>query len=513
VQCFGRDLQEAFEWQDKYVQSGNDSDLNQAWDILVACFRKINKQLTALNELELQYVSPTLLSARHLQLAMPGTFLADRDCADRTPVLIASFTPSLKVIESKQRPRKLSILGSDGVEYAFLLKGHEDLRQDKRVMQLFGLVNTLLEHDPETGSKDLKIRGYSVIPLAPNSGLIQWLHNCDTLHALIKEYRDARKVLLNVEHRLMLQMAPDHTLLTLMQKVEVFQYALSRTTGEDLAKVLWLNANSSETWLERRTNYTRSLATMCMVGYILGLGDRHPCNLMVHRSSAAVIHIDYGDCFEVASMREKFPEKIPFRLTRMLVNAMEVSGIEGTYRMTSESVMRVLRENKESVMAVLEAFVYDPLINWRLLATQKQQMHGDDDANAATQQAKQIANAHAEGGVAMAPGTVASGAAPSDVPVPGVAAAAVSAGVNPITSNPAASHLPLGADAPSDSEVGEVLNAKALSVIARVESKLQGRDFDAGVVLDTQQQVERLIQQATSHTNLCQCYVGWCPFW
>lgn len=31
--------------------------------------------------------------------------------------------------------------------------------------------------------------------------------------------------------------------------------------------------------------------------------------------------------------------------------------------------MRVIRENKESLMAVLEAFVYDPLINWRLLNT------------------------------------------------------------------------------------------------------------------------------------------------
>ena len=29
--------------------------------------------------------------------------------------------------------------------------------------------------------------------------------------------------------------------------------------------------------------------------------------------------------------------------------------------------MEVLRDNKESLMAVLEAFVYDPLINWRLL--------------------------------------------------------------------------------------------------------------------------------------------------
>ena len=65
--------------------------------------------------------------------------------------------------------------------------------------------------------------------------------------------------------------------------------------------------------------------------------------------------------------RDKFPEKIPFRLTRMLTSAMEVCGIEGTFRFTCESVMRVMRHDKGSVMAMLEAFVHDPLINWRLL--------------------------------------------------------------------------------------------------------------------------------------------------
>ena len=46
---------------------------------------------------------------------------------------------------------------------------------------------------------------------------------------------------------------------------------------------------------------------------------------------------------------------------------MEACGIEGNYRKTCELVMQVVRENKESLLAVLEAFVYDPLINWRLL--------------------------------------------------------------------------------------------------------------------------------------------------
>lgn len=45
---------------------------------------------------------------------------------------------------------------------------------------------------------------------------------------------------------------------------------------------------------------------------------------MLDRMSGKIIHIDFGDCFEVAMTREKFPEKIPFRLTRMLINAMEV---------------------------------------------------------------------------------------------------------------------------------------------------------------------------------------------
>ena len=61
------------------------------------------------------------------------------------------------------------------------------------------------------------------------------------------------------------------------------------------------------------------------------------------------------------------PERIPFRLTRMLVNAMEVSGIEGTYRLTCERVMAVLRDNRDSLISMLEAFVHDPLISWRLL--------------------------------------------------------------------------------------------------------------------------------------------------
>lgn len=52
-----------------------------------------------------------------LELAVPGTYIAGEPV-----VTIAAFAPQLHVITSKQRPRKLTIHGSDGAEYVFLLK-------------------------------------------------------------------------------------------------------------------------------------------------------------------------------------------------------------------------------------------------------------------------------------------------------------------------------------------------------------------------------------------------------
>ncbi|XP_076451616.1 serine/threonine-protein kinase mTOR-like isoform X2 [Babylonia areolata] len=467
-QAYGRDLAEAQEWCRKYQRTSNVKDLTQAWDLYYHVFRRISKQLPQLTSLELQYVSPQLMDCRDLELAVPGTYEPNQPI-----ICIQRVQAFLQVITSKQRPRKLSIFGSDGKEYQFLLKGHEDLRQDERVMQLFGLVNSLLRNNADTFRRNLTITRFAAIPLSTNSGLIGWVPHCDTLHSLIRDYRERKKILLNIEHRLMLRMAPDYDHLTLMQKVEVFEHALEHTHGDDLAKILWYKSPGSEEWFDRRTNYTRSLAVMSMVGYVLGLGDRHPSNLMLDRLSGKIIHIDFGDCFEVAMTRDKFPEKIPFRLTRMLIHAMEATGLDGNYRMTCEKVMEVLRQNKESLMAVLEAFVYDPLLNWRLVEDKKKEKGKRSGSYGESQ----------EGGGDLVESLEGQSTEGHDLPADSV-------------------NIPT-----------EVMNKKAVNIINRVRDKLTGRDFGTEDPVDVQRQVELLIQQATSHENLCQCYIGWCPFW
>lgn len=60
-------------------------------------------------------------------------------------------------------------------------------------------------------------------------------------------------------------------------------------------------------------------------------------------------------------------------LTHVLSTLVQVSGIEGNFRKTCELVMSVLRESRDSLVAMLEAFVHDPLISWRILGTQGRQ--------------------------------------------------------------------------------------------------------------------------------------------
>ncbi|KAL1523775.1 hypothetical protein AB1Y20_018699 [Prymnesium parvum] len=124
VAAHGPDLQAALAHCKDFSQNGNDAQLQLAWERFYTVLRQLGRELQEAKSLQLEQVSPQLLQANNLELAVPGTYRADKEV-----VAICRFAPSIKVMTSKQRPRRLAVLGSDGVEYVFLLKGHEDLRQ------------------------------------------------------------------------------------------------------------------------------------------------------------------------------------------------------------------------------------------------------------------------------------------------------------------------------------------------------------------------------------------------
>ena len=504
-QLFAAELSDAEYNLKTYLETGNEMELKQAWDIYHSVYSTIGKHYNNFRVLHLENVSPKLYNLRQSQICVPGLYQSGGNIADDKHLIrISHIDQTLFVFSTKQHPRKVSIYGTNDKEYMFLLKGHEDLRQDERAMQLFNLVNALLANERSTAHKNLFIKCFSVLPLSHNTGIIGWVPNCDTLHQLIKEFRTNNKIVPNCENRFMYQLYPRFESSTFLNKVEVFKNVLQWTRGEELYKILWSKSKNSEAWLERRTNYSRSLAVMSMVGYILGLGDRHPSNLMLDRRSGKIIHIDFGDCFEVAMKRDKFPERVPFRLTRMLIKALEVSGIEGTFRITCETVMKILRENKDSLLAILASFVHDPLISFRLMIPMivKKNRNTLNEKNSSKilnnkEGIKERTNEIVEQSEKF------EGTEQNEIGDDNYA--------KKMQHRDEIQLFNLFEE--RDEIESEELNKIAKLVLDRIEDKLQGTDFKKEYTLDVKNQVEKLICQATSHENLAQSYMGWCPFW
>ena len=455
----------------------------------------------------------------------------------------------LKIFNTKQHPRQLTMIGKDEKEYMFLLKGHEDLHQDERVMQLFTLVNTIIEDNQSIKDKNLFIDTFSVLPLSHSTGIIGWVPNCDTLHQLIKEKREMSHFIQNNENNKLHKIYPKYESAKFMNKVEIFKDTIKDSKALEIKDMIWIKSKNCETWLIRRTNYSRSLAVMSMVGYILGLGDRHPSNLMMSRKTGKIIHIDFGDCFEVAMKRDKFPEKVPFRLTKMLVKALEASGVGGTFKIISEKIMEVLRNNKDSLLAILGSFLYDPLISFKLMIpmiikqkrmedkTHKKKKikfnHNNNDNTDNYTDSKYIKN------------TLSSSLRLKRNHILNLNNFHNNAGDNNemteenyLMNSPKkkgkAEKIEIINDDKEKNEKkmmenderhifnlyeendeieSDELNRIAKIVLERIEHKLSGTDFSPEIVFDIKKQVERLINEAVSYENLAQSYLGWCPFW
>ena len=486
VQAFGRDLQEAQRWTRRYLETGNRADIDQAWRVYYKVSQRVSKQVQSLSHLELQYVSPELLAMRDLAVAVPGTF------SPGSPVItIKSISPEVRVMHSKQKPRMLHVTGSDGRQYRFLLKGHEDLKQDERVMQLFSLFNALLmqKRSRMADIDHLSIQTYAIIPLSNNAGLIEWVPGCDTLHSLIKRFREAKGEHVGSEYSALRAAHPKYDDLPILQKVEIFTSTMQRSDGSDLARVLLLQSEDSADYLKRQHVMSCSLAVMSIMGYVLGLGDRHPSNLMISRSTGKIIHIDFGDCFEVASRRPKFPERVPFRLTRMLVNCLGNS--EEDFSETCQFVLSLLRKQQSVIETMFEAFVNDPLITWQLVLPGKQVT-----AQAMSRDTPQLSDCESESSDAECSES-SDGSNQNSLVLLKIARQrelANALGPEGVLAQP------------------EVLVNQANEVLARIKAKLSGTDFSANP-LSVKDQVARLIEEATSPANLCQSYVGWCPFW
>ncbi|KAF3642282.1 putative serine/threonine-protein kinase ATM-like isoform X4, partial [Capsicum annuum] len=287
---------------------------------------------------------------------------------------------SVTVMNGINAPKVVECFGSDGNKYRQLAKsGNDDLRQDAVMEQFFGLVNTFLQNHRDTRKRKLRIRTYKVVPFTPSAGVLEWVNGTIPLgEYLIGSARDG-----GAHGR---YGAGDWTFMKCRQhmtaesdKRKAFQEVCVNFRPVMHHFFLERFFHPAD-WFQKRLAYTRSVAASSMVGYIVGLGDRHSMNILVDQATAEVVHIDLGVAFEQGLML-KTPERVPFRLTRDIIDGMGITGVEGVFRRCCEETLSVMRTNKEALLTIIEVFIHDPLYKWALspLKALQRQKETEDD--------------------------------------------------------------------------------------------------------------------------------------
>ncbi|KAI9610104.1 hypothetical protein H4Q26_007102 [Puccinia striiformis f. sp. tritici PST-130] len=357
---------------------------SQGLSLKIAQCRKLVKQLlklcnfpvkTGTKQLSLHDVFPALQQCSPCEMVIPVQYSLiaslppnDVNFASHQPfpsglATIQNFIDKITIMSSLQKPRKIGIVGSDGRVYPFLCKPKDDLRKDARLMEFNSMINKLLKKDSESRRRNLHIRTYAVVVLNEECGLLEWVSNTIPFrHILTDLYIPKGVHIWSNDLKLMSEKIRKHR--DDWDKVkEIFENEILPKFPSVFQQWFLNNFPDPTSWLRSRQAYGRTCAVMSMVGFVLGLGDRHGENILLDSATGDVVHVDFNCLFDKGRTFE-VSENVPFRLTHNLVSGLGITGVEGVFRRASEVTMGILRDNKDSLMSVLETFVHDPLVDW-----------------------------------------------------------------------------------------------------------------------------------------------------
>ncbi|XVE48802.1 hypothetical protein DITRI_Ditri01bG0031900 [Diplodiscus trichospermus] len=275
---------------------------------------------------------------------------------------ISGIADEAEILSSLQRPKKIVLLGSDGIERPFLCKPKDDLRKDARMMEFTAMINRLLSKYPESRRRKLYIRTFAVIPLTEDCGMVEWVpHTRGLRHILQDIYITCGKF---------------DRQKTNPQIKRIYDQCQGKIPEDEMLKnkILpmfppvfhqWFLTTFSEpaAWFRARVAYAHTTAVWSMVGHIVGLGDRHGENILFDSTTGDCVHVDFSCLFDKGLQLEK-PELVPFRLTQNMIDGLGITGYEGIFLRVCEITLSVLRTHRETLMSVLETFIHDPLVEW-----------------------------------------------------------------------------------------------------------------------------------------------------
>lgn len=240
----------------------------------------------------------------------------------------------LRIFKSAKLPFLLVFKTTNNTEYPIIFKNGDDLRQDQLILQIITLMDRILKKE----YMDLKLTPYKVLATGLRHGFVEYIEN-QTLGAVRKSDRSLK------------------------------QYLQSKSTGPKV--------NDIGIAEDVMNAYVKSCAGYCVITYLLGIGDRHPDNLLI-RDSGQLFHIDFGfilgrdpkplppamrvsnDMFDMLTSSQRFHDFLRYCFTSFIMLRKHANVFANLLSlMLDANIPDIALERDKAVKKLLEKFRLD----------------------------------------------------------------------------------------------------------------------------------------------------------
>ncbi|ESO02630.1 hypothetical protein HELRODRAFT_155850 [Helobdella robusta] len=272
---------------------------------------KLSEKLkTEKEDLQVKSLQTQLQSSDYIEVL--SNFTSPLNCSYKLGELIVS---QCDVKASKKRPLLLTWKNPDPMaqgtfqDFQIIFKMGDDLRQDMLTLQVFALMDSIWQQE----GLDMRLTPYGCLATGLNAGLIEVVRKSRTVMQILnKDFRCSQL------HNWIRE--KNKILITTTTTADAAAAATSATTittynANYTATISTTTSSNRCAYQEAIDTFTRSCAGYCVATFVLGVGDRHPSNIMV-TESGQVFHIDFGHFLD--HRKKKFGinrERVPFVLT------------------------------------------------------------------------------------------------------------------------------------------------------------------------------------------------------
>jgi hypothetical protein len=270
----------------------------------------------------------------------------------------------IETLTSKEKPMHIrfkttNITGDLNTNnyYDFLLKCDvNDITKEIKTFEIIDEINNIFKIKHFDINDSMSLKRYLIVPIAPTIILAEWLSNSISLSSVIEEqskkdliYQEENKsiILFNNSDRPIIKRG------SIINEEEKFNI---------LYNYYYYNFFDPNLWYSAKRKYIVSTAIWSMASFLVGLGDRHPGNIMINKMNGEIIHIDFG-YVALKGLSLTYPEIVDFRFTINLRKNLGLFEENGIFNYICVKTLKTFKEYYKTLSARIEYYQFDPLFD------------------------------------------------------------------------------------------------------------------------------------------------------